>query len=87
MVQKQEILTVRVKLDICEYFIEYKTVTDIKNYFKSKGYPYIRLTTFDNYDGRGYGNRISVDDLTQSDIEWVNEPNEYGSKYLQGQRG
>ena len=87
MVQKQEILTVRVKLDICEYFIEYKTVTDIKNYFKSKGYPYIRLTTFDNYDGRGYGNRISVDDLTQSDIEWVNESIEYGSKYLQGQRG
>ena len=87
MVQEQEILTIRIKLDICEYFIEYKTLNDIKNYFKSKGYPYIRLTTFDNYDGRGYGNRISVDDLTKSDIEWVNESVEYGSKYLQGQRG
>jgi len=87
MVQDQEKQTIRVKLDICEYFIEYKTLTDIKNYFKSKGYPYIRLTTFDNYDGKGYGKLIAVDELSLDDIDWVNESIEYGSKYLQGKKG
>ena len=74
----------RIKIGICEYYLEYETLDDIKNHFKKEQTPFIGLDTADNYDSFSRGKRVLVDELTQKDLEWVNENCEYGSRFLRG---
>ena len=75
---------VRIKIGICEYYFEYKTLEEIKKHFTHNNMPYIGLDTLDNYGGSSKGIRIPVNDLTLEHVEWARESCEWGDRYLRG---
>ena len=75
---------VMVKIGICEYYLEFENLQDIKKHFRENGMPYIGLDTFDKYDGISSGERVLVEDLSQEHLEWAQQKCEWGLRCLRG---
>jgi hypothetical protein len=75
---------IRVKMGMVEYSFEYETLEDIINHFKENDCSYIELTTFDNYDSWHSKKTIPIYKLSWDDVKWVQEPCEWGIRYLRG---
>ena len=75
---------VRIKMGICEYYLEYETLEELKQHFRKNQAPFIGLDTFDHYGGSSKGERISREDLSLKHIEWANGKCEWGDRYLRG---
>jgi len=78
--------SVRIKIGICEYYLEYETLDDIKKHFRKEHTPFIGLDTLDNYGGNSKGERVPLSDLTLAHVEWANENCKWGDRYLRGWR-
>lgn len=78
--------SVRIKIGISEYYIEYETLDDIKEHFIKDQSRTIGLETMSTYDSRSQTKRVPVDELTLEDVAWANERCEWGSRYLRGWR-
>ena len=76
--------SVRIKIDICEYYFEYETLEDIKNHFIKNNIPYIGLDTIDNYGGKASGKSVALTELSEVHINWADEYCSWGDRYLRG---
>ena len=75
---------VRMKMGICEYYLEYETLDDIKKHFRKNATPYVGLDTLDNYGGSSKGERVPLSDLTLEHVKWAKENCKWGDRCLRG---
>ena len=78
--------TFRISMNGCEFFKEFETLNELKNFFHIEGYPFLYLRILDQYDGSIGHKKLKVSTMSEDDFKWVLGNSELGQRDIKAMK-
>lgn len=76
----------RISMNGCEFFKEFDTLNELKNFFTKEGYPYVHLRILDQYDGSIGNKKLKISNMNEDDFQWALGNSELGQRDIKAMK-